>query len=171
MLIPAERPKREIVDSMDGNSIGRVCVVMLAGLAIGAPQTGGPKNSPGDAKPTKVTVVSAKRADKWSATSTELTPKSSADVVLVVDIAGVSIDEFRRLHNTARAKIFLSAGDERYDPSFFVSGAWGEPDGSLTEERMILVIVPRGAPAFVLHYADSPPVRFTVSAAIAPKLP
>jgi len=151
--------------------ISGACVVALVSSAIGVPPAGGPKGSPEDAKSTKVTVVSAKRADKWSETSTELTPKSPDDVVLVVDIAGVSIDEFQRLHNTARAKIFLSAGDKRYDPSMFVSGAWREPDGSLKEERLILVIVPRSARALELHYVDSPPVRFTVSTAITPKLP
>jgi hypothetical protein len=119
----------------------------------------------------KVTIVSAKRAEKYSEASTELTPKSRDDVVLLVDIAGVGIAEFQEVQNTARKKIFLSVGDKRYDPSTLVSGAWGEPDGSVTEERLILAIVPRIARAFELHFLDAPPVRFTVANAIAPKLP
>ena len=89
----------------------------------------------------------------------------------MVDIAGVSIEEFQKLQKPATKKIFLSAGDERYEPSFFSSGAWQEPNGSVKEERFIAVIVPRSTLTFKLHFVDSVPVEFTAAKAIVPKLP
>ena len=113
----------------------------------------------------------ARRAERWLQTSTELRPTRSEEVVLVADIAGISIADFQEAQGTSREQIFLSAAGTRHEPSSFVSGVWAEQDGVTKEERLILVIVPRSIRAFDLHFPGVPPVRFMADIPIAPTLP
>jgi hypothetical protein len=148
-----------------------VCLAVLVGPAVGVAVSPDQAASGRQGTAAKLKVVSAKRTNRWSFAGTDLTAKKPDDIVLVVDISGISIDEFQKFQTSAKERIFLSAGDARYEPSLLSSGAWREPNGTLTEERLILVVVPRSTRAFTLHFVEFPPVPFTAGETIVPQLP
>jgi hypothetical protein len=148
-----------------------VCLAALVGPAVSSPVSRDQAASSSPRAAVKLEIVSAERATRWSLAGTDLTATEPDDVVLVVNISGISIEDFQNFQTSAKEKIFFSAGDARYEPSLLSSGAWKEPDGSVTEERLILVVVPKGTRAFTLHFVEFPPVRFTTAEAIVPQLP
>lgn len=147
------------------------CLAALVGSTVSSAVSPDQAASGRQGAAVKLKIVSAERANRWSLAGTDLTAKKADDVVLVVNISGISIDEFQEFQTSAREKIFLSAGDARYEPSLLSSGAWREPDGSVTEERLILVVVPKSTRAFTLHFVDFPPEPFTAAMTIVPQLP
>lgn len=123
-----------------------------------------------------LSVISAKRAEKYANFGSELTPREKTDVVLVVDVAGLSIEEFQRVQRDAKDLIYLTAGARKFVPGITAAGATqpidasGQPTGPPKEERFIAVVVPRDVVDFTLHF-NGRAVSVAAERAIAAVLP
>jgi len=105
-------------------------------------------------------VASAKRAREYrNFGGRSLTAADAArDVVLVLELADVTIDEFQKL---GRDDLYVMAGSRRCNPSIALSGVIdGKP------QILVAVIVPRDVLKLVLFAGPGRSVTFTAPAAI-----
>lgn len=110
-------------------------------------------------------VRSAKRANKFDDHITALTTRDpKKDVILVVELAGISVEDFNA---TPHSEVYLTAGEERFEPSLRTAGDWADGE----EERRVMVIVPRSTLRFSLHFGKRAPLSVTADTAIVETLP
>jgi hypothetical protein len=110
-------------------------------------------------------VKSAKRVEKYadSSAGTEVTPPSSTDVVLVVELTGISVEEFDAI---PKNQIVVTAGERRFDAQLTLNRDWfmvdgdRRPVGGVQEDRRIVVIVPRDVLDFSLRFGEGSVVTF-----------
>jgi hypothetical protein len=115
-------------------------------------------------------VVSAKRCERFvdPVSRTEVTPEKSEDVVMVIELGGISVEDFQA---TGTDEVFVESGGSRFKPSAMSSGDWRNPDGTTEEERTIVVVVPRPPVAFSLYFGKRPVVAFKAETSVAAVLP
>lgn len=129
-------------------------VVLLAGdlVAAGAPQV-----------PGSLTIISAQRAKSYATPASEYKPRDEvADVVIVVRVAGLSRDDFRKIRQDT---ISLAVGEEKLPPSLVLTGVVDE-----RAELKAVFIGPKAPLAMALAMGDYAPVTFTAEEAIAEQL-
>ena len=99
-----------------------------------------------------IKVLSAKRAQSYTA-GQELTPTNpKEDVVLVLEIGGISTEEFQKID---RKKLYLMAGERR---CIFQVASSGTINGK--PQIKLATIVPRQGLEFKLFAGDYPPRTF-----------
>lgn len=142
-----------------------VCVLILIGSVFGIFAHA---QSP-------VAVTSAKRTEKYvSHDKIEVTPTSATEVVLVVELTGISLEEFQGFPKT---EILVSAADRRFEVSLTAGGDWQmldgdrRPVGALQEQRTVVAVVPREALEFSLQFGRRPPVSFKADRDVVALLP
>ena len=94
--------------------------------------------------------------------------------VLVVDLGGISLDEFQ---STPREEIVVSGAGQQYQAglslgrdSFMVDGD-NRPVGGVQEERRIVIVVARSVLDFTLQFKKRPVVAFKADSNITAVLP
>lgn len=144
-------------------SLALVCGIVLSGLAL-------EMLSQTASSPLK--ILSAKRGESYASSplpgASTLQPKHPrVDAVLVVELGGISSDEFDRIRK-AKAP-YLQAGAQRYGFSITNSGwtldtdAQGNPTSQERKyEIKLAAVVPRQTLNFTLVVGDYPPLDFTV---------
>lgn len=130
-----------------------ICGVILGCFAAEAPAQGS----------SQLKLVTAKRyesykSDPWAS---ELRPKHpKVDVVLVLNLGGISEDEF---HNVIKKRLpYLQAGGKRYEFTVFSVSAPREGP----TEIVLAGAVPRQILNFTLIFGDHPPLDFAVEEAV-----
>ena len=143
-----------------------VLLVVLLGGAFGA--TSGEQAA--SAREASLGIRSAKRTERFDDRFTKLTLRDPAkDVILLLDLAGISLTDFNA---TPVSEVFLMAGDRRFEPSLRTAGDWQRPDATgVTEDRWLVVIVPRDTLVFRLYFGKQSPIVFTADTAVASILP
>lgn len=100
-----------------------------------------------------IKVLSAKRTETFVMPSGGRYAHPKEDVVLVLEIAGISLEEFGK--EAQAKKVYLIAGERRFDYIYASSVMLnGKP------QRKIAVIVPRKGLEFKLFVGDYPPMSF-----------
>jgi hypothetical protein len=122
-----------------------------------------------------VAVTSAKRTEKYvSHDKIEVAPMSPTEVVLVVELTGISLEEFQA---TPKTEIFVSAAGRRFEANLTAAGDWQmldgdrRPVGALQEQRTVVAVVPREILDFSLQFGIRPPVNFKADRDIVALLP
>jgi hypothetical protein len=100
-----------------------------------------------------IRILSAKRAKKYVSMGNELKPKDpKKDVVLVVEIAGISGDDFKKIE---RDSVYVMAGERRCPVMVSGTGVFaGKGDVQL------VLIVPQETTELRLVVGDYPPKAF-----------
>ncbi len=103
-------------------------------------------------------IVSAKRGREVRSGTSELRPTNAAsDVVLVVEIAGLTREEFEKVKGDT---IHVMAGDEKRGPHITQVATRGD---SRKAEIKIAFVVPEKSSRMQLLIGDYPPKKFNVS--------
>lgn len=121
-------------------------------------------------------VASAKRVEKFTdpASTTDVTPADANEVVLIIDLGGISLEEFQAV---PREQIAVSAAERRFEPRLTLSRDWfmvdgdNRPVGGVQEERRIVVVVPRDVLDFTLQFGKRSAVMFKADPNITAVLP
>jgi hypothetical protein len=121
-------------------------------------------------------VVSAKRVEKFTdpSSGSDIMPGDANEVVLIVDLGGISLDAFQAI---PREEIAVSAGDRRFEPRLSLSRDWfmvdgdNRPVGGVQEERRLVFVVPRDVLEFSLQFGKLQAVTFKADANITAVLP
>jgi hypothetical protein len=121
-------------------------------------------------------ALTSKRVETFTdpASGSDITPGDANEVVLVVDLGGISLDAFQA---TPREEIAVRAGERRFEPRVSVSRDWfmvdgdNRPVGGVQEERRIVVLVPRDVLDFSLQFGKSPAVTFKADSNITAVMP
>jgi len=110
------------------------------------------------AAPTGLGVASVKRTKEYESGGGSVRPTNEEDVVLVLTLAGISVDDFRKAD---RDTIYVMAGERQCRPSMATSGIVnGKPIVQLA------VVVPRSVLAMRLFVGAYPPVPFKAPVAV-----
>jgi len=156
-------------------SIACLAIVATAGLCVPAEPVFSQRATAVAAPALKVAAV--KRGEQYSKFGSELSPSDSrADVVLLLEIDGISVEQFQNTQQTAKDTIFVMAGERKCVPGIMTSGstqpidATGKPTGPVKENRLLVVVVPRSVLTFTLHFGGSQ-VSVRAPQAIASTLP
>ena len=120
-------------------------------------------------------IKAARRAEKYVDPSThrEVTAPNATDVVLVVELSGLSVEAFEA---TPKEEIYVAVAARRFDPALTVSRDWfmvdgdQRPVGGVQEDRRVVVVVPRDAVEFSLQFGKLT-IPFTAESDILTLLP